>query len=129
MEKQQSISNLISLYAGKSSCKTIAITYGNGINAIPDDVPGIRLRYVRLPQKSPVDLADLADADCAIIDILKMDSDTKNTLHKFLTGLRDNQDCLLITEATSVLDSELVQLMDQFRPRLIVTENRINKCA
>jgi hypothetical protein len=129
MEKQETLARLLEQYAGNTPQKIIALTYGNGINAIPENLSGIRLRYARIGKGLSADLSDLLKADCGIIDIPHCDGDAKATLKRFLHSIKDDKDYLIMTEATELLGSELVQLLDGFRPRLIVTSNRLNKCA
>lgn len=129
MDKLATVARLLEQYAGKTPQKVIALTYGNGINVIPEDLTGMTCRYARLGKGLTTDLSDLKTADCGIIDIPKCDDETKVALKEFLASIQPNQDYLIVTEATDVLGSELVAVLDGFRPRLIVTSNRLNQCA
>ncbi|MBU2952213.1 hypothetical protein [Marinobacter sp. F3R08] len=129
MDKQETVARLLEQYAGNTPQKLIALTYGNGINAIPEDLSGIRIRYARIGKGLSADLSDLLNADCGIIDIPFCDAEAKVTLKRFLNSIKGDKDYLVVTEATDLLGPELVQLLDGFRPRLIVTSNRLTKCA
>jgi hypothetical protein len=129
MEKHTTVSRLLNQYVGKSQQKVVALMFGDGINAIPDDVASSKLRYARVSAGKDQDLTDLVDADCVIIDFFTTDNQAKSALKEFLYSIQSNKDYLIITEATESFGSEIVELLESFRPRLIVTSNRMGKCA
>ncbi|WP_166255904.1 hypothetical protein [Marinobacter salicampi] len=129
MKKNTTVSRLLSQYVGNSQQKVVALMLGDGINAIPDDVASSKLRYARVGTGKDHDLTDLVDADCVIIDFFTTDSRAIAALKAFLYSIQDNKDYLIITEASDIFGSEIVELLESFRPRLIVTSDRMGKCA
>lgn len=129
MEKYETVPGLFKQYISQTNRKIVAVMYGDGISALPDDITTRNFRYVRLGKNADQDLSDLAAVDCAIVDLHCVNQDTRLSLKGFLTSIKHDPNYLIITEANSELGVELVALLETFRPRLIVTSNPISNCA
>lgn len=130
MEKHDTVERLVSQYNATGGQKIIALTYGDGIDVIPEDVAYRRVRYARLGRAGrSEDLSDLLSADLAIIDLHEYCDSNMEALRTLLTRAQHDQDYLVITEATRKLPSDIVAILEGFRPRLIVTSARLERCA
>lgn len=129
MEKHETVPSLFEKYVNQTKRKVIAIMYGDGMRALPDDITGKVFRYARLGKSSNQDLSDLREADCAIVDMHCINQKNFQILKRFLKSIKHDPNYLIITEANSELGARMVSLLEEFRPRLIVTSNYISNCA